>query len=89
MKKTQCLRQISDTLFEETSDFVNELEVYEGELVYKRNNKYYLSLGYDALLEYEVYIPIYYKNNQLNNNQLNNNQLNIVKLGKYSSNIFN
>ena len=39
----------------------------------KKNNKYYLFLGYDDLLEYEIYIPIIY----------NNSEINIMKLVDY------
>ena len=66
IEKTRCVRQISDTIFEETNVFVNELEVYEGELVCKRNNKFYIALGYDFLLKYEIYVPVVYDNNKLN-----------------------
>ena len=66
MKNTRCMRQLSDTIFEETNDFVNEKQVYDGNLVYKKNNKYYLFLGYDDLLEYEIYIPIIYDNSEIN-----------------------
>jgi len=66
MKNTKCMRQVNDTIFEETNDFVNEKQVYDGNLVYKKNNKYYLFLGYDDLLEYEIYIPIIYDNNEIN-----------------------
>jgi len=66
MKNTKCMRQLSDTIFEETNDFVNEKQVYDGNLVYKKNNKYYLFLGYDDLLEYEIYIPIIYDNGEIN-----------------------
>ena len=34
MKNTRCMRQLSDTIFEETNDFVNEKQVYDGNLVY-------------------------------------------------------
>jgi len=75
MKKTQCVRQISDTVFmpfqiEETRkgdfDYVKEFEIYEGELVCKRNNQYYISLGYDSFLENDVYIPVIFRNDELN-----------------------
>jgi len=66
VKKTPCFRQISDTIFEEMTDFINAQETYDGEIVYKRNNKFYLNLGYDTLLGYEAFIPIIYDNNELN-----------------------
>jgi hypothetical protein len=58
IEKTRCVRQMSDTIFEETCDFVDKLELYEGELVFKRNNIMYLSLGYDFKLDYDVYVPV-------------------------------
>jgi hypothetical protein len=79
MKKTQCVRQISDTLFEKTKDFVIEQEVYEGEVICARNNNLYISLGYDSLLEYEVFIPVI----------CDDNQINIMKLFKDVFNTFN
>ena len=66
MKQTRCLQQKSDTIFEETNDVVNELEIYEGEIVCKRNGKYYLSLGYDLLLDYDVYVPVLETKSKLN-----------------------
>jgi hypothetical protein len=71
LQKTKCMRQISDKVFEATNDFVFEYEVYDAELLCKMDNKYYLFLGYDDLLEYEVYIPILFTDNV---------NLNIMKL---------
>lgn len=58
LQKTECMRQISDKIFESTNDFVYENEIYDGELLCKRDEKIYLFLGYDTKLKYEVYIPI-------------------------------
>ena len=58
LEKTYCCRQISDTIFQETNDYIEAHETYDGEIVYKRNNKYYIFMGYDDLLGYEAYIPI-------------------------------
>lgn len=58
LQKTECMRQINDKIFESTNDFVYENEIYDGELLCKRDEKIYLFLGYDTKLKYEVYIPI-------------------------------
>lgn len=70
LKKTQCVRQINDTIFEKTNDFVDEYQVYDGELRIKKNNNCYLFLGFDPLLDYEVYIPIEF---------IDNKELNVMK----------
>jgi len=51
-------QQISDTIFEKTNFTVKEGDVYDGELVYKKNNQIYLYLGFDDKLCQEVFIPI-------------------------------
>lgn len=51
-------QQISDTIFEKTNYSVKKGEVYDGELVYKKNNQIYLYLGFDDELGQDVYIPI-------------------------------
>ena len=51
-------QQISDTIFEKTNYSVKKGEVYDGELVYKKNNQIYLYLGFDDKLGQEVFIPI-------------------------------
>ena len=66
LKKTECMRQISDKVFEYTNHFVEINQIYDAELVFKRNNNYYLFLNYDDIFDYEVYIPILFESNSLN-----------------------
>jgi hypothetical protein len=58
LKEVFIYQQISDTIFEKTNFSIKEGEVYDGELVYKKNNQIYLYLGYDEKLSQEVFIPI-------------------------------
>jgi hypothetical protein len=74
LEKTKCMKQISDIVFECTDDFVDKNEVYDGEIICKRNNNFYLFIGYDDLLEYEMYVPILFTDNI---------HLNIMKLKDY------
>ena len=55
--KTKCMRRISNTIFEYTNDFVKNGETYDMQII-QINNNYYLSMGYDFSLEYDVYIPV-------------------------------
>ena len=57
LEDTKCMKRISDTLFEYTTDFVKNGETYDMQII-QINNNYYLSIGYDFSLEYDVYIPI-------------------------------
>jgi uncharacterized linocin/CFP29 family protein len=63
LQDTKCKRQIDDWTFEETGDIVRTGEVYDGEIVVKQENQFYLFLGYDVSLGYEVYIPISWNSN--------------------------
>lgn len=58
VKDTFCFRQINDFLFEKIDTILKKGYVYDGELVYKRNNQYYLSIGYDKYLCCNAFIPI-------------------------------
>ena len=57
LEDTKCMRRISDTIFEYTTDFVKNGETYDMQII-QINNNYYLSMGYDFSLEYDVYIPV-------------------------------
>lgn len=74
LKKTQCVRQISDTIFDNTRDFVDKDQVYDAELLIKKNKKCYLYLGFDPNLEYEIYIPVEFTSST---------ELNVMKLHDY------
>lgn len=52
-------RQISDTIFEKTKYKVYKGDIYDGQLMYKKNNQVYLYLGFDEKLGLEIYIPIF------------------------------
>jgi hypothetical protein len=58
LQDTFCFRQINDFFLEKTNHVLKKGDVYDGELIYKRNNQYYLFLGYDKNLEYDLFIPI-------------------------------
>jgi len=70
LQDTKCKKQIDDRTFEETGDWVRTGELYDGEIVVKRDNQLYLFLGYDTSLGYEVYIPISW--NSLHSNRVSN-----------------
>lgn len=57
LEDTKCMRRINNTIFEYTNDFVKNGETYDMQII-QINNNYYLSMGYDFLLEYDVYIPV-------------------------------
>lgn len=57
LEDTKCMKRISNTVFEYTNDFVKNGETYDMQII-QINNNYYLSMGYDFSLEYDVYIPI-------------------------------
>jgi len=59
LRDTICKKQIDDRTFvEEIGVIAKKDEVYDGEMVLKRDNNIYLFLGYDDRLGYDVYIPI-------------------------------
>ena len=49
-------------------------------------NKYYLFLGYDDLLEYEIYVPIIYDSSEINIMNLTDYRKEITELNHYYSN---
>ena len=57
LEDTKCMRRINDTIFEYTNDFVKNGETYDMQII-QINNNYYLSIGYDFSLEYDVYIHV-------------------------------
>ena len=65
MLDTTCCKQINDFTFEDTQDLVKKGETFDAQLVFKKGNPY-LCLGFDNLLEYEVFVPIKQNNNQIN-----------------------
>lgn len=56
---TPFLKQLSDIEFEETKYVAKKEDVYDGIIVLKRDNKYYLDVGYDGRLFCDLFIPIY------------------------------
>jgi hypothetical protein len=62
---TPCYKQMNDFTFIETRDLVRKGETYDATLIFKQCNPY-LYLGYDDLLEYDVYLPVKLTNNEIN-----------------------
>jgi hypothetical protein len=59
LQDTKCKRQIDDQTFvEEIGVIAKKGEVYDGEMMLKRDNNIYLFLGYDDRLGYDLYIPL-------------------------------
>ena len=68
LQDTKCKRQIDDRTFvEEIGVIAKKDEVYDGEMLLKRDDNIYLFLGYDARLGYEVYIPLVWNSNRIIN----------------------
>ena len=55
---TPFLKQLSDTEFKETNYIAKKEDVYDGIIVLKRDNKYYLDVGYDGNLFCDLFIQI-------------------------------
>jgi hypothetical protein len=55
---TPFLKQCSDTEFKETNYIAKKEDVYDGIIVMKRDNKYYLDVGYDGNLFCDLFIQI-------------------------------
>ena len=64
MEEMFIYQQISDTIFEKTNYTVKEGEVFDGEIVYKKNNQIYLNIGYDEKLGIEVFLQIISENGE-------------------------
>jgi hypothetical protein len=72
LQDTICKRQIDDRTFvEEVGVIAKKGEVYDGEMVLKRDDKLYLFLGYDDRLGYDVYIPVCWDSPQGSNRVTN------------------
>ena len=54
-----CLKQIDDFNFENIDYILKIGDVYDGEIVFKRNNQLYLSLGYDKNVNCNIFIPVF------------------------------
>jgi len=69
LENANCMKRISDSIFEYTNDFVEKGEIYDAEVIYdEKKNIHYLSLGYDNVLDYEIYIQIKCIDNKFNIN---------------------
>lgn len=65
LNDSNCYIQVNDFIFEKIDYLVKKDEVYDGEIILKRNNQFYLDLGFDkALLNY-IFIPIISENGTL------------------------
>ena len=67
LQDTKCKRQINDLRFEEIGVIAKKDEVYDGEIVLKRDENLYLFLGYDASLGYDLYIPLSWDKGRVTN----------------------
>lgn len=66
LEDVKCCIQIDDFTFEKVEgDPLKKGHVYDGEIVYKRNNQYYLELGIDRKLNQKIFIPIISENSSL------------------------
>lgn len=67
VKDTNCMRQIDDYEFVNIDNcIVKSGEIYDGKMVCKRNGNYYLDLGFDMELEYNVFVPIVVTKDDIN-----------------------
>jgi len=60
LQKTFCFKKIDENI-ESTNKFVSPGDIYEGFIIF-RNKYYYIDLGYDKILRYNVLIPIFINN---------------------------
>jgi len=59
LEDVECYIQLDDFTFEKIKgDPLKKGDVYDGEIICKRNNQYYLDLGVDNKLRQKVFIPI-------------------------------
>jgi hypothetical protein len=59
LEDVECYIQLDDFTFEKVNgEPLKKGEVYDGEIIYKRNNQYYLDLGIDNKFRQKVFIPI-------------------------------
>jgi hypothetical protein len=66
LEDVNCYFQLDDFTFEKVDgDPLKKGDVFDGEIVYKRNNQYYLDLGIDSKFRQKVFIPIISENSSL------------------------
>lgn len=66
LEDVECYIQIDDFTFEKIDgETLKNGNVYDGEIIYKRNNQYYLDLGIDKKLNQKIFIPIISENSSL------------------------
>jgi hypothetical protein len=75
LKDTKCCKQLNDFTFEETNDLVYQNNIFDAELIF-RDNIPYLTLGYDDILDYNVFVPVI---------KDNKNNVNILEYSYYKS----
>ena len=57
---------MDDFTFEKVnSETLKKGDVYDGEIIYKRNNQYYLDLGIDRKYRQKLFIPIISENSTI------------------------
>ena len=57
LESTVCMKKTSETAIEKSEKCVKPGDLYDGILV-RKQNKYYIDLGYDRKLCYTVLIPV-------------------------------
>ena len=58
LKDIAFYKQLSDFEFQKTEIIAKKEEVYDGIIVLKRNNNYYINVGWDTKSFCDLYIPI-------------------------------
>lgn len=57
-KDTNFYKQISDVELEKTHFLAKKEDVYDGKIILKRNNKFYIDVGWDPLSNCNLFIPV-------------------------------
>jgi len=66
LEDVECYIQIDDFTFEKLNgETLKKGHVYDGEIIYKRNNQYYLDLGMDSKFRQKLFIPIISENSTI------------------------
>ena len=66
LEDVECYIQMDDFTFEKVnSETLKKGDVYDGEIIYKRNNQYYLDLGIDRKYRQKLFIPIISENSTI------------------------
>jgi len=66
LEDVECYIQLDDFNFEKLDNYsLKKGDVYDGEIIYKRNNQYYLDLGFDHKFRQKLFIPIISENSSL------------------------